>query len=296
MGREGAGGRKVDRMRIALTAIAVVMVECVAWTGVQAQESPELTALMRKVGIYANWFVNRFSNVVSEEVYEQKFSGASRRRQLKSEFMLVGYPGSTEALMTFRDIREVDGKPVGDQKERITQLFLEPFQSAIRRAQEIHRDGLRHSIDNGRVMDPLTVIGYLQPAYLGNFRVSRGGLAKSLGPFVREITLTPMQNPGPNRDGRAVLSRSPFKPARAWVAEDTGAVLKTELRSGFGVRSEITTTTFAMDATLEMPVPIEMRDEFPRGRDDFIGVAKYSNFRRFTVRTDALVDVPPAKP
>jgi hypothetical protein len=281
-------------MRVALTTIAVVMVEVVAWTGVQAQESPDIEALMRKVGIYANWFVNRFSNVVSEEVYEQRFSGASRRRQLKSEFMLVGYPGSTQALMTFRDIREVDGKPVGDQNERITRLFLEPFENAIRRAQEIHRDGLRHTIENGRMMDPLTVIGYLQPAYLGNFRVSRGGLAKNLGPYVREITLTPLENR--SATPRVMVSRSPFKPARAWVAEDTGAVLKTELRSGFGVRSEITTTTFAMDATLEMPVPVEMRDEYPRGRDDFIGVAKYSNFRRFTVRTDAAVDVPPAKP
>jgi hypothetical protein len=36
-----------------------------------------------------------------------------------------------------------------------------------------------------------------------------------------------------------------------------------------------------------------MRDEQPRGRDDFVGVAKYSKFRRFTVRAEALVDVPP---
>ena len=72
--------------------------------------------------------------------------------------------------------------------------------------------------------------------------------------------------------------------------------MKTELRSGFGARSEITTTTFGMDATLQMPVPLEMRDELPRGRDEFIGVAKYSKFRRFEVRSEAIVDVPPSKP
>ncbi len=253
----------------------------------QAQESPDLATLMRKVGVYANWFVNRFSNVVSEEDYEQRFSVAPRRRHLRSDFMLVGYPGNTQGLMTFRDIREVDGKPVGDQRNRITRLFLEPFESAIRRAQEIHRDGLRLSIDTGRVMDPLTVIGYLQPAYLGNFRVSRGGIVKSLGPEIREISLTPIQE----------RSKGLMKPARAWVAEDTGAVVKTELRSGFGVRSETTTTTFAMDPTLQMPVPVEMRDELPRGRDDFTGIAKYSKFRRFQVRSEANVDVPaPSNP
>jgi hypothetical protein len=274
------------RLRVT-TALVLVHLALPASLQAQLWDSPDTAALMRKVGIYSNWFVNRFSNVVSEEAYEQRFSVASRRRQLRSDFMLVGYPGSTAALMTFRDIREVDGKPLTGQEDRIARLFLEPFESAVRRAQEIHRDGLRYSIDNGRLMDPLTVIGYLQPAYQRNFRFSRGGMAKSLGPTIREVSLTPIE-----RD----RSKALLKPARAWVAEDTGAVVKTELRSGFGVRSEITTTTFSMDPVLQMPVPIEMRDEVPRGRDDFIGVAKYSKFRRFTVRTDEAVDIPPAQP
>ena len=273
-------------MRMVVTAIGVLLLHLAGPTLMHAQESPDIATLMRKAGVYVNWFVNRFSNVVSEEEYEQRFSVASRRRHLKSEFMLVAYPGDNVHLMTFRDVREVDGKPVSDQSNRITRLFLEPFESAVRRAQEIHREGVRLSVDNGRVMDPLTVIGYLQSAYQGNFRVSRGGIEKKLGPTIREISLTPIQN----------RSKTLLKPARAWVAEDTGAVVKTELRSGFGIRSEITTTTFGMDPTLQMPVPLEMRDEQPRGRDDFIGVAKYSKFRRFEVRSEAIVDVPPPKP
>ena len=268
-------------MRAVVTAIGVLVIQ-LAGSTLQAQESLETVELMRKAGVYVDWFVRRFSNVVGEEDYEQRFSVASRRRTLKSEFMLVAYPGDAKHVITFRDIREVDGKPVRDQQDRITRLFLQPFNSAVRRAQEIHREGLRLSVDNGRVMDPLTVIGYLQPVYQSNFRVSRGGIAKELGPTIREVSLTPVQD----RD------KTLLKPARAWVAEDTGAVVKTELRSGFGVRSEITTTMFGMDPTLQMPVPVEMRDEMPRGRDDFIGVAKYSKFRRFTVRTDEAVDVP----
>jgi len=279
-----------------VTAIAVVLIQASGSTLLQAQESPDLATVMRKVGIYTNWFVNRFSNVVSEEEYEQRFSVASRRRQLTSDFLLVAYPGRTEALMTFRDIREVDGKPVGDQKDRITRLFLEPFENAVRRAQEIHRDGLRHSVDTGRVMDPLTVIGYLQPAYQANFRVSRGGMARNLGPYIREITLTPLEGRRDSQGRVMVAGKTLLKPARAWVAEDTGAVVKTELRSGFGARAETTTTTFGMDPTLQMPVPLEMRDEVPRGRDDFIGIAKYSKFRRFVVRSEAQVDVPATNP
>jgi hypothetical protein len=273
-------------MRTVVTALGVVLAHLAGSAPLQAQPSPDIQTLMRKAGIYVNWFVNQFSNVVSEEEYEQRFSVASRRRHLKSDFMLVAYPGDSVHLMTFRDVREVDGKSLRDQQDRITRLFLEPFASAVRRAQEIHREGVRLSIDNGRVMDPLTVIGYLQPAYQGNFRVSRGGIEKKLGPTIREISLTPIQD----------RSKTLLKPARAWVAEDTGAVVKTELRSGFGSRSEITTTTFGMDPTLQMPVPLEMRDELPRGRDEFIGVARYSKFRRFEVRSEAVVDVPPPQP
>lgn len=271
-----------------LVAAALLVVHLTLPASLQAQlvDSPDTGALMRKAAVYVDWFVRRFSNVVSEEEYEQRFSVASRRRVLRSDFMLVGYPGNQSLVMTFRDVREVDGKAVIDQPDRITQLFLQPFESAVRRAQEIHRAGLRLSVENGRVMDPLTVIGYLQGAYQRNFRVSRGGIATNLGPTIREISLTPLQD----------RNKSVWKPARAWVSEDTGAVVKTELRSGFGTRSEITTTTFAMDPTLQMPVPVEMRDEMPRGRDDFIGVAKYTKFRRFVVRTDEAIDVPAAQP
>jgi len=74
-------------------------------------------------------------------------------------------------------------------------------------------------------------------------------------------------------------------------------VVKTELRSGFGARAELTTTTFGLDPVLKIHVPLEMKDEVPRGNDDFIGTAKYSKFRRFEVRTESAVDVPdPSKP
>ena len=83
------------------------------------------------------------------------------------------------------------------------------------------------------------------------------------------------------------------KQTRAWVSASTGDVLKTEVRAGFGARAEITTTTFGVDPVLKIRVPLEMRDELPRGsNDEFIGTAKYTNIRRFDVKTDAVVDVP----
>ena len=103
----------------------------------------------------------------------------------------------------------------------------------------------------------------------------------SLGADVREINLVPT----PARGKTA-------KPARAWVSETTGEVLKTELREGFGARALVTTTTFGVDPVLKIRVPLEMRDEVPRGSDEFIGTAKYSNFRRFEVKAESVVNVP----
>lgn len=272
-------------MRVVIATVAVIVLEVWAATVVQTQ-SPDITELRIRVGNYAVRFISAFSNIVSEEEYDQRFTLASRKRRLKSDFLLVAYPGRSQVVMMFRDVREVDGKPVRDKQDRITKLFLEPFNSAAKRAQEIQREGLRLSVDNGRLMDPLTVLGYLQPEYQGGFRISLGEPAKDLGPDIRELILSPAATRGRTA-----------KQSRAWVSETTGEIYKTELRSGFGARSEITTTTFAPDPALKIRVPVEMRDEVARGNDDFIGTAKYSNFRRFEVRTDAAVDLPdPSKP
>ena len=269
-------------MRLPLTLLAVVVIELLcAGQAVRAQ-SVDLNELRARVANAALRLITQLSDVVTEEEYDQRFTISKRKRHLTSDFLLVSYPGRKELVMVFRDVREVDGKPVRDKQDRITKLFLEPFNNAIRRAQDIHRDGLRHSVDNGRLMDPLQVITYLQSQYQGGFTFSLGDRTPSLGPDIREITLTPTP-------ARGKLA----KPARAWVSAATGEVVKTEVRSGFGARAEFTTTTFGLDPVLKIRVPLEMKDELPRvSGDDFIGTATYSNFSRFDVRTEAEVQIP----
>ena len=267
-------------MRLTVAAMAVVALDLAGATVVHTQ-SQDIDELRRRVGVYARRFITEFSNVVTEEQYEQRFANSARRRRLKSDFLLVAYPGKRELVMVFRDVREVDGKPIRDKEDRMTRMFVQPFDNAVRRARDIHRDGLRFNIDNGRMMDPLTVIGYLQLEYQGGFRLTRGDIARDLGPDVRVIDLVPTAARG--RTANA---------ARAWISESTGEIFKTELRSGFGARAQTTTTTFSPDPVLKIRVPAEMRDDVPRGGDDFIGVATYSNVRRFEVTTESVVAVP----
>lgn len=269
-------------MKILCAATLLVMLQAAA-TPPSPAPAPSLEELRRRVGAHVQRFVNGFSSVVAEEDYEQRFGSAPGRRRLKSDFLLVAYPGRTDVVLTFRDVLEVDGQPVTGNKERITRLFLQPFESAARRAADIQREGLRHSLrDGARLTDPLGVIVFLQNSRQDEFRFMLGEPARHLGPDIRELLLIE----------RAAAGRTPIH-ARTWVSEGTGEIVKTELRRGFAGNARVTTTTFGTDSALKIRVPLEMQDIVPLADDDFHGTARYTNFRRFQVRTDDVLDVPP---
>lgn len=139
---------------------AVVVAVCAALAAAsEAGAQPSsVDVVMARVAASVQGFVDDFSNVVAEEEYLQQFRLRAGRRRLTSDFLLVKYPGEEKLLLTFRDVLAVDGRPVRDQQERVTRLFLEPFADAVRRASEIQREGARHTLARGRLMDPLGVI------------------------------------------------------------------------------------------------------------------------------------------
>jgi hypothetical protein len=256
-----------------ITAVLIVLA-CELNAPVARAQSPDIDDLMRRVGTSVQRFVGTFSNIVADERYEQRLAG--RRRQLTSDFLLVAYPGRTDRLLTFRDVREVDGQPVTDQPERITQLFLNPFDTAIGRATEIQLEGLRHNMSGGRLVNPLGILAILQPEYQNDFRFTREGLDRTLGSDIRRIDLIRLRPAQTNQTRGSV-----------WVSETTGEVVRTQQRID-GARNERTTTTFEVDRELRIRVPVGMEDEF----GNFRGSATYSNFRRFNVRTESTLDAP----
>jgi hypothetical protein len=234
-------------------------------------QSPDTDQLMRRVATSVQNFVEAFSNVVAEERYEQRLAG--RRRQLTSDFLLVAYPGRTDRVLTFRDVLAVDGQPVKDHPERITQLFVNPFESAIARAMDIQVEGLRHNLSGGRLMNPLGILAILQREYQSDFRFTRRGVERTGGSDLRRLDLIQVRPSQSNQPRGSV-----------WVSEATGEVVRTELRI-LGARSERTTTTFEVDRALRIRVPVGMEDE----AGNFRGSATYSNFRRFSVTTESTI-------
>jgi hypothetical protein len=284
-----------------LRAVAGVLAACLVCAMPADAQRASPGNLLDRAAAYVRQFVNEFSNVVAEEDLRQEWQTGERRR-LKSDFLLVRYPGTETAWLSFRDVFEVNGTPVRDQQDRLTKLFLEPFADAVRRAEDITRAASRHSlVELGALSNPLIILAYLQPFYQPQFTFRLGGIDSKLGPRVRSLELEELVAPTPTDPG----SRHPPLRGVAWIDEDTGRVVKTELRFGVAPNTTIATTTFRFDDTLGINVPAEMRESrvgrstaaaqgrFPAvARDQFTGVATYGRFRRFQVRTEEDIEKP----
>lgn len=292
-------------MRTHLTALALAAaLGCVAHaqSGTAAPgtaaATPPLRVLLDRAAAYVHEFVVSFSNVVAEEDFRQEWLNGERRR-LTSEFLLVRYPGASSVWLAFRDVVAVNGQAVRDQQQRVTRLFLEPFDDAVRRAEEITREASRHSLaELGPLSSPLAVVAWLQAGYQSDFTFKAGGRDVVNGVAVRRLDLEQIVAPSANPAAARIV------PVRgvAWIDEASGRVVKTEARSGLAPNTTIITTTFRFDEGLGIDVPSEMRDSRVRpiagravlsgGRDSFTGVATYRRFRRFQVRTDEAIDDP----
>ena len=267
--------------RAAATMLLVVLTAALPdRVGAQSAQPKDLLPL---VGAYIRTFVGDFSNVVAEESYKQEMTSPRRKRLLKSDLMLVKYPGA-EGWLMFRDTFEVDGKSVRSEPERLTKLFLEPPENATRRAREITSASEKYNLAHiGTINNPLLVLALMQEENHDRFRFTTGGLEKSLGADVRVLQFQEFRTPSFIKlDGNADV----FANGLLYVQQATGRVVKTQLnigRRGSGIEIQ---TTFQRDPMLEIDVPVLLKEWYPDGQGgDITGEATYSRFRRFQVST-----------
>src|SRR5262245_20653647 len=143
------------RFRPFFTALAI----SAAFAALPRAQAPDLDTLLDKAGDYVADYEKNFVGVVAEEAYRQqvRIPGGGRdlrgfpadttvqRRDLKSDVLLVRAPGG-DRWMQFRDVFEVDGKPVRDRDERLTKPFLQPSADARRQELDIAAASARYNI------------------------------------------------------------------------------------------------------------------------------------------------------
>src|SRR5476651_1476683 len=113
-------------MRIRLVPAVAAMAFTTLLAGVHAQ-TPDVELVLDKAADYVREYQRTFAGVVAEETYRQEVRGRSgtdargfgtegtgQRRDLKSDVLLVRAPGGDHWIQ-FRDVFEVDGRPVRDR-------------------------------------------------------------------------------------------------------------------------------------------------------------------------------------
>lgn len=257
-------------------------------------QTPTATDLVRLAGRYVGTFIDTFSNVVAEETYEQEssYTRGGQRRELKSDFLLILPPDST-VWVPFRDVFEVDGRPVRDRQERLTKTLLQPTKSALERAYQIAQESARYNIEASMkrtINNPLLALAFVQSEAQLRFRYSidRQDPAEGAGVWIVEY----------KEEARPTYIKGAFDKdlpvhGRYWINQPDGRIIRSEvIVEDPSVGAKIT-TDFKQDDRFKIDVPIRMSEIYRLTNGRVVtGTATYGRFRRFGVSTDEKIDAP----
>ena len=287
-------------MRLHRIALAASIIVCSALVRAQSPLLPVAT-VVKRAAAYVERFHQDFGSVVAEERYEQTtrpVASATRtsgflqsHTVLRSDFLLVKI--DEHQWLPFRDVFERDGQAVRDRQDRLSKLFLGgATASALSQAQRIMNESARYNIGNGTrtINVPTLPLMFLSPDGLSRMSFSEGkGSSASAG---HAIAFEEIGHPTviTTTEGRDLPASGRF-----WIDEESGAVVRAEVRADdTAVQSEVV-VTFEWNDMLKVWVPARMEERFRARRDNFEvrGVATYANFRRFNVSTSESVQTPP---
>jgi hypothetical protein len=195
--------------------------------------------------------------------------------------LLVRAPADNR-WMQFRDVFDVDGKPVRDRAERLAKLFLQPSASGQRQVEDITAESARYNIGrvNRNVNLPVLALTVLEPQNRAWF--SFKGSRKSGSVFELEYQ--------EERGGTLIRTTGDqAMPSRGRFTIDlaTGRVLSSELiAENRSLRAQID-VTYALEPSMGLFVPREMREKYALKDGSIIeGKATYARFRRYQVKVD----------
>jgi hypothetical protein len=294
---------------------AAVLVVCAAAAPAAAQKhaDPPLAAVLDRTGAYVAEFHRRFSGIVAEEHCVQIATTPPvrplrvptvERRELRSDLLLVNVAGTTSWL-EFRDVYEVDGDPVRDRSDRLTDLFLAPSPAAAEQVRKILAASARYNIGaiERTVNTPIFPLAFVESANRSRFRFFRSNdrlpaMAKIELPAGSAIE-APFRVPPDawvarfEEVGRPTIIHEFDKGdlpshGRFWIEPDTGRVVMSEvIAESRNVRGTLA-VSYQSEPLLGMLVPAAMRERYEARRTRAVveAVSTYSRFRQFQVNVD----------
>ena len=256
------------------------------------QSSATVSQLLDASARYLQTYQEQFGGVVSEERYEQTVHGPKGsivgHRILRSDLLLVN--SGRAGWLCFRDVFEVDGKPVRDRTTRLMDLFVHPSADSVEQATRIREEGARYNIGGvtRTINDPTLAL-----LFLGRDNQPRSTFALGSPETVAHIraeTLRFNEQSTPR-----LIHTADNSPAsgRFWIDSTNGRVIKTELEVSSENARGVVTVEYAAQAKLDgLWVPVRMLEHHNLSTTQMIEcVATYTNFRHFDVTIgDAVPD------
>lgn len=253
------------------------------------RQDASLEVLLERLGEYIASYEQALAAIVSEEHYLQEMTGTTGlwpgRRELRSEFLLTR--STADGWIAFRDVFEVDGKPVQDRSDRLIQLFVKPTGDSISQVNRIVEESAKHNLGWVRrtVNVPTMVFQFAKRSEQGRSQFRRGARTK-VGEFdTREIRFTERALPRVIQTLDNAAAQGTF-----WIDEATGRIHRTDLRISTGSTAAVIGVSYARDQKLDTWVPVLMSERYTTPRQPVItGRATYQNFRKFNVTVDTIV-------
>lgn len=284
------------------TAWALLTVLVFAAQRVTAQE-PDLDTVLQRAAAYVAAYQKNLQGVVAEEVYYQNVISNRRTpsgrvsmvrdgRSLKSDVLMVKL-GDDDWWMQFRDVFEVDRKPVRDRDQRLYKLFVDGKANARALAEQIQTESARYNI--GPVMRtiniPIMALLFLEQVNQVSieFKHKPDANTKRFSDLAdpAHVWLIEFKEVGEKTMVKGRNNRFTPSHGRMWIDSRDGRVLRTELiTDDVDLRAQIE-VTYRAEEGLSLLVPGEMREFYNlRGGDARIdGRATYAKFRQFKVST-----------
>lgn len=275
-------------------AALVVMLSLHAGGGLLAQsgKGPD-PAQQQRVRTYALHYLATMTSVVAHEHYVQNLSErrmAPRSVVLRSDVLMLRPPGSGGPVW-FRDVYEVDGRPVRDREHRLLRLLESNAPGSIDAMRTIAAESSRFNL--GRVPRTTNV-----PDLIFSYLVAPPGHVTLSSP--KDVTLAGLrvtmlrfEEVGTPSVVRSASGRDTLGRGRIWVEPDTGVLVRSEVILGDVSSSVTTTVDFVPHPRVSVRIPDRMEETYRTPGEFGFSKATYTDVRIFGVITGEQIKKPP---
>ena len=274
--------------------LSACMLSIALGAGVMTPEDPSLKVVLGRAAAYAADYHQRFVALVAEERYVQRTaperaaaasdrSSVRQERLLRSDYIIVPDFAGTNTWLGVREVLEVDGEPVTTDRERLRALLEDTSRPLAARVRALADLEARYNLgDVYRTINvPTLPLEFLLADRQPRFRFKHSGTTAVHGSPVWVVSFEERDRPTIIRtpEGRDISSSGSF-----WIDPTSGAVFRTELRTGQLPNRPLRTiilVSYAHNDRFDMLLPDDMNELYLTGRTRIEGHATYSNYRRW---------------